>query len=78
VGAILGNMLATEFVILLVCFVWLTILGANYEPVLAGLFIVALVFPVAFYHHSWSLWLGFDYLVEGLPRCEKDHRQTKR
>jgi hypothetical protein len=25
------------------------------------------VFPLAFYHHSWSFWLAFDYLVEGLP-----------
>ena len=38
-------------------------IGANYEGVLVVLFIVALIFPVAFYHHSWSLWLGFDYLV---------------
>jgi hypothetical protein len=78
VGAILGNMLATELVILLVCLFWLTVLGANYETVLAGLFIVALVFPVAFYHHSWSFWLGFDYLIEGLPRCEKEHHHSKR
>jgi hypothetical protein len=24
-------------------------------------------FPVAFYHHSWSIWLTFDHFVEGLP-----------
>jgi len=29
---------------------------------------MALIFPVAFYHHSWSLWLGFDFLVESLPK----------
>lgn len=66
-GAILANVVITEFVILLICFVWLLILGSNYETVLAGLFLVALLFPVAFYHHSWSLWLGFDYLIESLP-----------
>jgi hypothetical protein len=32
------------------------------------LFAVALLFPVAFYHHAWSLWLAADHLVEGLPR----------
>lgn len=71
VGAILANVLTTEFVILAVCFVWLIVIGGSYESVLAGLIVVALLFPVAFYHHSWSLWLGFDYLVEGLPKYEK-------
>ncbi len=61
----------TELVILLVCMVWLMLIGSSYESVLAGLFVVALLFPVAFYHHSWSFWLGFDYLVEGLPRHDK-------
>jgi len=64
----------TEFVILAACVVWLMIIGASYETVLAGLFIVALLFPVAFYHHSWSFWLGFDYLIESLPKyVERDH-----
>ena len=67
VGAILANVLTTELVILVVCMFWLIIVGSSYEVVLAGLFVVALVFPVAFYHHSWSFWLGFDYLIEGLP-----------
>jgi len=68
VGAILANVMMTEFVILATCVVWLMLIGSNYETVLAGLFIVALIFPVAFYHHSWSSWLGFDYLIEGLPK----------
>jgi uncharacterized protein (DUF983 family) len=70
VGAILANVMMTEFVILLVCVVWIVLIGSNYESVLAGLFIIALLFPVAFYHHSWSLWLGFDYLIEGLPKYD--------
>ena len=75
VGAILGNVLMTEFVILATCFIWLMVIGSSYEKVLAGLFIVALLFPVAFYHHSWSFWLGFDYLIEGLPKyAGKDRR----
>jgi len=61
----------TEFVILAVCFVWLIILGSSYEKVLVGLFITGLLFPVAFFHHSWSFWLGFDYLVESLPKYPK-------
>ena len=68
VGAILANVVTTEFAILVVCFFCLLILGLDYSVVLVVLFILALVFPVAFYHHSWSLWLGFDYIVESLPK----------
>ena len=70
VGAILANVLTTEALILLVCFIGLSVVGASYEKVLVALFVVGLLFPVAFYHHSWSLWLAFDYLIEGLPRHE--------
>ena len=68
VGAILANVVITELVILVFCFFCLLVIGADYENVLAVLFVVALIFPVGFYHHSWSLWLGFDYLVESLPK----------
>ena len=72
----MANVLTTEFVILAVCCVWLLVIGSSYETVLAGLIVVALVFPVAFYHHSWSLWLGFDYLIEGLPKYDS-HDKTR-
>ena len=62
--------MTTEFVILLVCIVWLIGFKASYEKVLVVLFVIALLFPPAFYHHSWSFWLGFDYLVEGLPKYD--------
>jgi len=55
----------------LVCLIWLIVIGSSYESVLAGLFVIALLFPVVFYHHSWSLWVGFDYLIEGLPKSDK-------
>ena len=77
VGAILANVMTTELVILVVCLVWLIIIGSSYQSVLAGLFVVALLFPVAFYHHSWSLWLGFDYLIEGLPSYETKRTITR-
>ena len=68
VGAILANVVITELVILLLCFFFLLIVGVPYASVLVLLFVMALLFPVAFYHHSWSLWLGFDYIVESLPK----------
>lgn len=78
-GAILANVVTTELVILLVCFFSLLIVGAAYEHVLVLLFAMAVVFPVAFYHHSWSLWLGFDYIVESLPQYkgEATNKQIK-
>jgi len=70
--------MTTELTILLCSVIWLTVIGSNYESVLAGLFVVALVFPVVFYHHSWSLWLGFDYLIEGLPSNDKPRSRIDR
>jgi uncharacterized protein (DUF983 family) len=68
VGAILANVVTTELVILVVCFFFLLIIGTSYESVLGILFAMAIIFPVGFYHHSWALWLGFDYIVESLPK----------
>ena len=68
VGAILINVVTTEIFILLIYLVSLVMLGFNYQLVLTILFISALLFPIAFYHHSWSIWLGFDHIVESLPQ----------
>jgi len=51
--------------------VWLLTLGVGEQLMLVLLFSVALLFPIAFYHHSWSFWLGFDYLIESLPKYVK-------
>lgn len=77
VGAILANVVTTELVILLVCFFCLLVIGADYESVLVLLFIMALTFPVAFYHHSWSLWLGFDFIVESLPKYDPTNKHRR-
>ena len=74
VGAILANVVTTELVILLVYFISLPVFGAHYQLVLGVLFALALLFPLAFYHHSWSLWLGFDHIVEGLPQARERRR----
>ena len=68
VGAILANVVTTEIVILVLWFILILIIGSNYDSLLLVLFVLALFFPVLFYHHSWSLWLGVDYLVESLPK----------
>ena len=68
VGAILVNVVTTELVILLAYLASMPVINTHYQVVLLVLFVVAVAFPVAFYHHSWSIWLTFDHLVEGLPK----------
>ena len=70
IGAIMANVLATEATILAAYFVCLLLIS-NEQTMLTILFIVGVAFPLAFYHHSWALWLGMDHLIEGLPRSEK-------
>jgi uncharacterized protein (DUF983 family) len=69
VGAIMANVVTTEFVILLLYVAALPVINRRFDLVLTCLSVVALIFPVAFYHHSWSLWLGFDHIVEKLPKA---------
>ena len=69
VGAIMINVVTTEAAVMATAGLWLLSSGAgDGGAMLAMLFAVALLFPVAFYHHAWSLWLAVDHLVEGLPR----------
>lgn len=73
VGAILANVVITELVILVIYLLSLPLMSRFDQGVLAILFVVAITFPVAFYHHSWSLWLAFDHLIESLPREMTKH-----
>lgn len=66
VGAIMLNVVTTEGAVMLAFGLCLLAPGAG-ELTLPVLFAVALLFPVLFYHHSWSLWLAGDHFVERLP-----------
>jgi hypothetical protein len=68
VGAIVSNVLTTELAVLFTYFVCLPLASTRFDLLLGILFAVAILFPVAFYHHSWSMWLSADYLVESLPK----------
>ena len=68
VGAIMANVVTTEAAILVLYLALLPVPGFDDRWLLPTLFAVALLFPVAFYHHSWSIWLSLDHLVESLPR----------
>ena len=68
VGAILANVVTTEAVILLAYLIAIVTGHDIDRVVLTVLLVLAVTFPLAFYHHSWSLWLGFDHLIESLPK----------
>ena len=68
VGAILVNVVSTELIILVAYLLSIAIIGSYYQVIIATLLVIALAFPVAFYHHSWSIWLTFDHAVEGLRK----------
>lgn len=71
VGAIMANVVTTEFVILVLYVAALPFINTRFDLILTILSAVAVVFPVAFYHHSWSFWLSFDHLVETLPKASE-------
>lgn len=70
VGAIAVNVVTTEAVILLTYVASMPVIDTHFEAVLGALVGIALVFPLAYYHHSWSVWLAFDHLVEKLPKYD--------
>lgn len=67
VGAIMANVVATELFILIIYLVCLAFTRLGDQTMLTLLFVAAIAFPLAFYHHAWALWLGMDHLIEGLP-----------
>jgi len=67
VGAIMANVVATEVFILITYLTCLTLTNFRDSTILTILFVIAIGFPLAFYHHAWALWLGMDHLIEGLP-----------
>jgi len=68
VGAIMANVVATEAFILLVYLTVILFTNLDDRTMLTILFAIGLLFPLAFYHHAWALWLGMDHLIEGLSR----------
>jgi uncharacterized protein (DUF983 family) len=71
VGAIMANVVATEAFILITYLACLTLTNFGDATTLTILFVIAIAFPLAFYHHAWALWLGLDHLIEGLPMKSK-------
>ena len=71
VGAIMVNVVTTEMVILVAYIACLLTVGFSEELIFTVLLPAAVIFPVGFYRHSWSVWLSLDHLVERLPQDER-------
>lgn len=70
IGAIYVNVIATEIAIIAAYLVLLLFMTPSSEAMIVPLLVIAVLFPLAFFHHSRSLWLGIDYLL-GAPRTSR-------
>ena len=68
VGAIMINVVTTEAGCLAFYFACLLAIGYSENLILITILPLSVVLPAVFYHHSWSVWLTFDHLVERLPK----------
>ena len=75
VGAIMANVVATEVLIMLIYLACVLFMNLSDRAMLTVLFLAGVIFPLVFYHHAWSLWLGMDHLIEGLPQADRQVRQ---
>ena len=64
VGAIYLNVIATEALILAVFIFSFFISGIFSDSVFIVFYVISVVFPLVFYHHSRSLWLAFDHFLD--------------
>lgn len=68
VGALAINVVTTELILLAFYFIYLLVTDEPGRLLFPALIAASFLFPVAFYHHSWSIWLTLDHLIERLPQ----------
>ena len=71
IGAIYLNVIATESLLLGTLLIYGLITGKVNQIILTVLIVLALTLPLVFFHHSRSLWLSIDHMLN--PR-EKQHK----
>src|SRR5262245_58417027 len=64
IGAIYVNIIVTESLLLLLLVIYSLVTGAINERIIVILIVMAIVLPLVFYHHSRSLWLSFDHIMD--------------
>lgn len=73
IGAIYLNVIGTESLLLGTLLIYGLITGKVDQPILTVLIVLALTLPLVFFHHSRSLWLAIDHILN--PR-EKQLNQA--
>ena len=68
VGAIYINVIATESLLLGALLIYTLITGNISQTILTVLIVLALTLPLVFFHHSRSLWLCVDYILNPRER----------
>jgi len=68
IGAIYINIIATESTVLLTLLIYGLITGTVDQRILTILFVLAIILPLIFFHHSKSLWLCIDHILNPSER----------
>ncbi|HWP45395.1 MAG TPA: DUF983 domain-containing protein [Blastocatellia bacterium] len=73
VGAIYINVVVTESLLMLTFLVYLMFFSAGDQKVYTMLYVLAVAVPLIFFHHSRSLWLSIDHIIDPIrSRIELD------
>jgi len=77
IGAIYINVIATESLLLGTLLIYGLVTGTISQTILTVLIVLAIVLPLMFYHHSRSLWLCLDHVLNPRkrqiePECSED------
>ena len=68
IGAIYINVIATESLLLVALLIYGLVTGTISQMILTVLIVLAIGLPLVFYHHSRSLWLCLDHILNPRKR----------
>lgn len=71
IGAVYLNVIGTESLLLGTLIVYGLITGKVNQTILTALIVLALGLPLLFFHHSRSLWLSIDHILNPRERPKK-------
>lgn len=73
IGSLYINVIVTESLLLFLFMVYYTVRPVSEDSLYIILFSLALILPLIFFHHSRSLWLSIDHIIEpNAKRVEPD------
>jgi len=72
VGAIYVNVIVTESLLLGSLLIYVLLARDISETIIAILIVLAMILPLAFFHHSRSLWMSIDHILNPERRNSKE------